>query len=102
MFDVIFSGTNDEQVDKARYFEIGTKQRLKEKCASFADAVVGGNDANAEARLRDIASLKGVHEAFGIDPRLAKLNKWVEENNAKRSKEELVRAVADHLLSHMR
>lgn len=102
MFDVIFSGTNEEQVDKAVYFEIGLKHRLKEEAASFADAVAGGADGAAEARLRDIAHLRGAHEAFGRDPRLAELNKWVEEDNARRTKQEVVKAITDHLLSHIR
>lgn len=102
MFDVIFSGTNEEQVDKAKFFEVGLKHRMKEEAASFADAVSGGNDAAAEARLRDIESLRTTHEAFGADPRLAALNAWVERENAKRSKEELVKAVTDHLLGHIR
>lgn len=102
MFDVIFSGTNEEQVDKAVYFEVGLKHRLKEEAASFADAVAGGNDAAAEARLSDIANLKATHEAFGADSRLAELNKWVEEDNARRTKQEVVKAITDHLLSHTR
>jgi hypothetical protein len=102
MFDVIFSGTNEEQVEKAEFFEIGLNHRTKEEAASFADAVAGGNDAAAEARLRDIVSLKATHAAFGADSRLAALNEWVERDNAKRSKERLVRAVTDQLLSHIR
>lgn len=102
MFDVIFSGTNEEQEEKAHLFEVGLKHRLKEEAASFADAVAGGNDAGAEARLRDIGSLRGVHEAFGIDPRLAELNKQVDEDNARRTKQEVVKAITDHLLSHVR
>lgn len=102
MFDVIFSGTNEKQEEKARYFEIGVKQRLKEECASFADAVAGGADGAAEARLRDLAALKGVHEKFGADPRLAALNKWVQENNAARSRGELIKIISEKLMAHLR
>lgn len=102
MFDVIFSGANEEQQRKANLFEVGLKQRMKEEATAFAELVAGENEPAAETRLRVIESLREVHEAFGKDPRLAALNEWTEKDNAERSKKAMVEAIADRLMSHLR
>lgn len=89
-FDVIFTGTNEEQEIKAARFRTGVSEKVKKACALYADAVLYPEDKDqAHRRLLEVRDLEQAYEALVNDPRGKALREWVEKRSAEKEAEEL-------------
>lgn len=92
MYDFLFEGSPDEQVNKIGNFVDGQDVALKEAQKRFFHAV-REDSGRAEHALADVKSIEGALEALEKDPRTQKLKAFLIERDK--------RKVMDEVLSHM-
>lgn len=80
-FDVIFTGTNEEQHCKASHFLTGANLLLKQAEEGFAFRVLNG-EGGQTTKLDEIHNLESAMETFSKDPRTVALQKWVGEKQS--------------------
>lgn len=100
MYDFLFEGSPDEQVNKIGNFVDGQDVALKEAQKRFFHAV-REDSGRAEHALADVKSIEGALEALEKDPRTQKLKAFLIERDKQRVIDEVTSSLGRALRSRL-